>query len=179
MSGIFVRLASIQMHDLRWVRQYLLDEAVFPVSSQGTTTTLFSEVYPVSTCTNSSVFKIHSGGLSQIAIDTHELVLFSKNCIGCQSNFSAFSKLPLWSISFFILVTQTISVLICLFIVEEMAQDTTAQIRDSWRLLNTTHLYTNQKNTLVIVLLLMLPQFGLICLMIFVLLQLLPVSGIN
>ena len=43
------------------------------------------------------------------------------------------------------MVTQTNSALICLSIVEGMAQDTTAQIRGSWRFLNFTHLYTNKK----------------------------------
>ena len=41
--------------------------------------------------------------------------------------------------------TQAISALICLFIVEDMAQDTTTQIKGSWRFLNTTHQYTNPK----------------------------------
>ena len=65
--------------------------------------------------------------ISQIAIDTHRLVLFSKNSIG----FGVFSKQPLWLISFFTVVTQAISALICLFVVEGMAQDTTTQIRGS------------------------------------------------
>ena len=72
----------IQMHDLRWVRQYLTDEAaVLAVSSWSvvvwTTETLFSEVCPVSTCTNNSVFKTHLVGLSQIAINTQRLLLIS------------------------------------------------------------------------------------------------------
>ena len=50
-----------------------------------TTAIIFSEVYPVSTCANCSVYKLHTGGLSQIAIDTHRLVLFSKT--GCQFKF--------------------------------------------------------------------------------------------
>ena len=64
----------IQMHDLRLVRQYLtVDAAVLAANA-----TIFSEVYPVSTCVNCSVHKIHAGGSSQIAVDTHGLVLFSK-----------------------------------------------------------------------------------------------------
>ena len=43
------------------------------------------------------------------------------------------------------MVTQTISALICLFIMDGMAEDTTSQIRGSWRYLNSTHLYTNKK----------------------------------
>ena len=77
--------------------------------------------------------------MSQIAIDTHGQ-LFSKKSIGCQLNFGVFSKLPLCCISFFTVVTHTISALICLFVVEDMAQDTTAQMKGSWRFLNTTHL---------------------------------------
>ena len=95
-----------------------------------------------------AVYSKYTGGLSQIAIDTHRLVLFSKNSIGCQLNFSVFSKQPVWFISFFTAVTQTISALICLFIAKGRAQDTTAQIRGSWRFLNSTHLYTNKKKHL-------------------------------
>ena len=36
-----------------------------------------------------------------------------------------------------------------LFVVEDMAQDTTAQIKGSWSFLSTTHQYTNPKNTSV------------------------------
>ena len=112
-----------------------------------TTATLFSGVCPVSTCAKCSVFKTHLVALSQIAIYTHGLLLFSKKLIDCQLNFGVFSKLPLWFISFFTVVTQTISALICLFFVEDMArffvEDTTTQAKGSWRFLNTTHLYTN------------------------------------
>ena len=65
---------------------------------------------------------------------------------------------------------------LCLFIVEEMAQDITFQINGSWRFFNSTHQYTNPKNTSATALLLMLPQFRMIYLMMFVLPQLLPVS---
>ena len=112
----------------------------------------------------------------QIIIDIHGLLLFSDNSIDRQLNFGVFSKLPLWFTSFFTVVTQAISALICLFVGEDMAQDTIAQIKGSWRFLNTTHQYTNPKNTSVIVLLLMLPHFGMICLMVSVLLQILHVS---
>ena len=54
-----------------------------------------------------------------------------KNSIGCQLNFGVFSKLPLWFISFFRVVTQAISVVICLLVVEDMVQDTTTQIKGS------------------------------------------------
>ena len=43
------------------------------------------------------------------------------------------------------MVTQAISVLICLLVVEHIAQDTTTQIKGSWRFRNTTHQYTNPK----------------------------------
>ena len=59
--------------------------------------------------------------------DTHRLL--TKNSIG------VFSKLPLLFTSFFTVVTQAISALICLFIVEDMEQDTTIQIIGSWRFL--------------------------------------------
>ena len=43
--------------------------------------------------------------------------------------------------------------------------------------LNTTHQYTTPKNTSVIVLLLMVPHFGMICLMMSILFQILSFSG--
>ena len=48
---------------------------------------------------------------------------------------------------------------------EEMVQHTTVQIKGSWRFHNSTHLYTNSKNTLATALLLILPWFGMIYLM--------------
>ena len=80
---------------------------------------LSAEVCPVSTCANCIVFKTHLLG------------------------FDVFSKLPLWFISFF--TPKLFQTLICLFIVEDMAQDKTTQIKGSWRFLNTTHEYTNKK----------------------------------
>ena len=37
-------------------------------------------------------------------------------------------------------------VLFCLLIVEDIGQDITAQIKGSWRFLNSVHLYINKKN---------------------------------
>ena len=68
-------------------------------------------------------------------------------------------------------------VLFYLLIVEDIVQDTTVQIKGSWRFLNSVHLYINKKkNNLTTALPLMLPQFGMICLMRSALPQLLPVS---
>ena len=121
-----------------------------------TTATPCLGVCTVSTCTNYSVFKSHLVGLSQTAIDTHGHPLFSNNSIGCQLNFAVFSRLPLWFISFFTVVIQAILVLFCQFVVEDMAQDITVQIKGSRKFLNTTHLYTDKKNTSVTVLVLRL-----------------------
>ena len=134
----------IQMRDLMRVRQYLMDEAAVLVANALVSTHLD---YCNSLFRSISSFNMRKLQSIQktLAIDTHGLVLFSKNSIGCQSNFGVFSKLPLWSTRFFIVVTQTISALVCLFVVGDMAQDTTAQIRRSWRFLNTTHLYTKYK----------------------------------
>ena len=67
-------------------------------------------------------------------------------------------------------------ILFCLLVLEDIIQDTTIQIKGSWRFFNSAHLYINKKNTLATVFLLMLAQFELICLISFVLPQLLPVS---
>ena len=108
----------------------------------------------------------YSVGLSQTPIDTHGH-LFLNNSIGCQSNFAVFLKLPLWFISFFTVVISAILVLVCLLVVEDMVQDITIQIKGCWRFPNTTHQYTNPYSTSTTVLLLMLPQFGMIYLMMF------------
>ena len=50
-----------------------------------------------------------------------------------------------------------------------MAQEITVQIKGSWKFFNTTHLYTDPKTFLFFFLLLMLPQFGIIYVMIFIL----------
>ena len=93
-----------------------------------------------------------------------------------ESNFAVFSKLPLSFIGFFTVVILAISIIFCLFDMEDIAQDTTVLIKCSWRFLNITHLYINLTNTLAAVLFLMPPQFGMIYLMMFILPQLLPVS---
>ena len=48
-----------------------------------------------------------------------------------QVNFTVSSKLPLWFISFFTGVMPAISVLCCPFVVEDMAQYTTVQLKGS------------------------------------------------
>ena len=93
--------------------------------------------------------------------------------------FCCMYKWPLRFIRFFTVGITTILVFFCLFIVEDMAQDTTVQIKGSWRFLNSTHLYINPKNISATALLLMLPQFGMIYLMMFILPKLLPVSEIK
>ena len=65
----------------------------------------------------------------------------------------------------------------CPFIVVDMTQDIAEKINGSERFrFNSTHLYINPKHTLFTVLLLKLPQFGMIYLMTFILPQLLLVS---
>ena len=104
-------------------------------------------------------------------------LLFSKDSICCQLNTTVSSKEPLWFISFFTMVITPILVFLCLFIVVDMMQDNSYEIKSSQRLLNSTHLYKNPKNTSVTVLLVMISQFGMIYVMRFVLSSLLPVSG--
>ena len=79
--------------------------------------------------------------------------------------------------SFFTVVIPVTLVLFCPLIAEDIVQDTTIQIKGSWRFLNSVHLYINPKITLATALLLMPPQSGIICLMRYVLPQLSPVSG--
>ena len=122
----FCKTCFIQMHDLRSVRQYLNDEAGVLaadalVSSQlEYCNSLFRGLFFFNML-KLQYIQTHLVGLSQIAIDTHRLLLLSNNSIGCQLNFGVFLKLPLWFVSFFTVVTQAISALICLFIMEDMA----------------------------------------------------------
>ena len=44
--------------------------------------------------------KTHLVGLTQTAIHTHKHLLFLNNFIGCQLNFTVFTKLPLWLFQF-------------------------------------------------------------------------------
>ena len=46
------------------------------------------------------------------------------------------------------MIIQAVSVLLCLLVAEDMAEDKTVQMKGSWWLINTTHLYTNKKKTL-------------------------------
>ena len=123
----------IQLCDLRWVRQYLTDDAavlaanVLVSSRLDHSNSLFKSLSSFN-MRKLQLFKTHLVELSQIAIDTQRLLLFSKkNSIGCQLNFGVFSKLPLWFVSFFRVLTHVISALVCLFIVDYMAQDKNTQ----------------------------------------------------
>ena len=172
------------MRDLRWVRQYLADDAAVLAANALVSSRL-------DYC-NSLFRNLSSFHMCKLQCIQNTLRRIATNCNRYSRTSPILRKLhwlpveflyifqtPLWFIRFFTVVTQTISSLICLFVAEGMAQDTTAQIRGSWMFLNSTHLYTNLKNTLVTVLPLMLPYSGMICLMMYVLLQVLPVSGKN
>ena len=55
------------------------------------------------------------------------------------------SRLTLWFISFFTVIIQAILVLLCLFLVVDIVQEITVQVKGSLRFLNTTNLYRNKK----------------------------------
>ena len=138
------------MHDFRQIRQYLMGAVAILVANAlvgnrlDYCDSLFRSLssFNIRKC---SVFKTHLVGLSQTAIDTYGHLQFLNNSIGCQLSFAVFLNLPVWFISFFTLVISAVSVLFFLFIVEDMAQDITVQIKGSWRFLNTIHLYMNKK----------------------------------
>ena len=163
----------IQMHDLRRVRQYLTDDAAVLAANALVSSHLD---YCNSLFRSLSSFHMHKLQCTQ-----NTLGRIVTNC----NRYSRASPilqnihwLPvkfrcIFKTNFFTVVSQTISVLICLFVAEGMAQDTTFQIRGS----SILPICTQSKNTLVTVLLLMLPRSGMICLMMYILLQLLPLSG--
>ena len=135
----------IQMRDLRRFRQYLTNAATVLEANA-----LVSSHLDYFNSLSRSLSSFHmckqqhiQNTLGRIVTNCnrYRLVIFSKNSIGCQLNFAVFSKQPLWFMSFFTVVTQTISALICLSVEECRAQDTTAQIRSSLRFLNSTHPY--------------------------------------
>ena len=61
------------------------------------------------------------------------------NCVRCICHFMF--------ASFFTVVILIILVLLCLLIVEDIVQDTTFQLKGSWMLLNSIHLYIYKKDT--------------------------------
>ena len=135
------------MRDPRQIRQYLTDKAAVLAAN----TLVSSRVdYCHSLFRSLSSFNMHTlqciqNKKLQIPIATHELLLFSKTCVGYHLNLGVFSKVPLWFISFLAVVTQAISALICLFTMEDMAQDTNTQIRGSWRFLNYPSVHKSKK----------------------------------
>ena len=137
------------MGDCRWVRQYLTDKPVILAEKALVSchlTLLSSDVCPVSTCINWQCIQMDLLGLSQTDIDTQGSLLFSENSIGCQLNFATSSKWLLWFISMFTVIIPTIFLRLCPSVVEDVAQDTTVQIKGFWKFLKSTHLYIN-KNT--------------------------------
>ena len=87
------KICFFQKRDLRWVKQYLTDEASILLANVLLSSHL--DYCSVSTCTNYSVFKTHLLGLSQTVTNTHGHLLFSNDSIGSQLNFVASSKLSL------------------------------------------------------------------------------------
>ena len=172
----------IQMCDLRWVRQYLKDEAVILVANA-----------LVSSCLdycNSLLRSLSSFNMRKLLCIQNTPGMIVTNCNRYSWATPILKKLHWLPVEFrcvFKTATlvykflhsghQVISALICLFIMEDMAQDSTIQIKGSWRILNTTHQYQNPKNTSVTVSLSMLVKIGMICLMMSVLLHILPVLG--
>ena len=69
------------------VRQYLTGEANALVSSR--------PVCPVSTCANSCVSRRHLLWLSQIVMDTHQHLLFSRDSIGCHLYYCCIFKMTI------------------------------------------------------------------------------------
>ena len=111
------------MHDLRWVRQYLTDAAAVLAANA-----LVSSHVDYCNSLFRSLSSFHMRKLQCIQNTLGKIVTncnrysraspILKNSIGCQLNFGVFLKQPLWFISFFTVVTQTISAFICLFVVE-------------------------------------------------------------
>ena len=132
MSALF---CFIQMCDLRQIRQYLTEEADIFVANAFESCHLD---YYNSLFRSLSRFNIHKlqciqKTLARIVInmiDTHRHLLFSKDSIGYELNFAAFSKQPLWVISFFTVLIPAVLVLFCLFIVVNMAQDKILHTKD-------------------------------------------------
>ena len=100
-----------------------------------------------------SYFK-YNMGLDHVMVTSHHVIKFT----------SFFSDHPVTLVLYGLLV------------VENIVQYTTVKIKSAWRFLDSLRLYINKKTTLATTLLLMLPQFGMICLMRSILPQLLPVS---
>ena len=124
------------MRDLRGVRQYLMDDAAFLAANA-----LVSSRPDYCNSLFRSLSSFHMRKLQCIQNTFGRIVTYCNRCSRASPilkklhwlpvEFRCIFKQPLWFISFFTAVTQTISALICLFVVEGMAQDTTAQIKGS------------------------------------------------
>ena len=129
------------MRDLRWITQYLTDDAAVLAANALVSTRL-------DYC-NSLFRSLSSFHIRKLQCIQNTLGRTVTNC-DRYSRASPILKKLYWlpvEFRFFTVVTPTISALICLFVVESMAQDATPpQIRGSWRFLNSTLLYTNKKN---------------------------------
>ena len=91
----------------------------------------------------SCIFKTHLLGLSQTVTRGH--LLFSNGSIGSQLNFTALSEPSIKFTSFFTVVIQVTLLLFWLFFMKDIVQNTTVQIKSSWRFLSSVHLYINLK----------------------------------
>ena len=180
MSAIFVRLASF-IRNLRQVRQYMMDEAA-----------ILAAIAMVSShldCCNSLLRSLSSFNMCKLQRIQNTLGRFVTNCNRysqaspilknsncCQLSFAVFSRLPLWFISFFTRVIQAILFPLLSIYCRRYGTRYNHPDKRFLKFLNTSHLHTNPKQTLVTVLPLMLQSSGVIYLMMFVLSQLLLVS---
>ena len=172
----------IQICDLRRVRKHLTDEAAILAANALVTSHLdyCNSVFRSSSSLNMRKLQCIQNTLARIVTNCNKYTQASpilKRLHWLPVEFRCIFKTATLVTSFFTMVIPVTLVLFCLLIVEDIVQDITIQIKGSWRFLNSVHLYINQKITLATALLLMLPQFGIICLMRSVLPQLAPVSG--
>ena len=131
----------IQMRDLMRVRQYLTDDAAILAAN-----VLLSSRLDYCNSLFRSLSSFHMRKLQCIQNTLRRIVTncnryswaspILKKLHWLPVEFRCIFKTATLVYSFFTVVTQTILALICLFVVEGMAQDTTAQIRGSWRFLS-------------------------------------------
>ena len=130
----------IQMRDLRWVRQYLMDHAAVLAANALVSSrldycnSLFRSLSSFHMCKLQCI----QNTLGRIVTNCNRYSWASsilKKLHWLQVEFRCIFKTATLVYSFLTVVTQTISALICLFIAERMSQDTTAKIRGSWRFL--------------------------------------------
>ena len=140
----------IQMFHLRWVRQHVTDETAVLVANP-LVKSLFYYCNSLSRSLSSfNMYKLQdiSNTLARIVTNCNKYPLASpvlKRLHWLPIEFHCIFKTATLFYNFLIVVIPVILILFCLLVVKDIVQDTTVQVKSSWRFLNSINLYINGK----------------------------------